>query len=243
MSPRSSRLAVLAATLVGVALTSALGVWQLDRAQQKLAIEAAFVARAGMPPLDANALGRSGDAVQAQLHRPARLRGRWIAAHTVFLDNRQMNARVGFFVLTPLQIGPGGEAVMVQRGWVPRDQLDRGKLPAVATSADEVEVEGWIAASPSRLYEFGGAAPGAIRQNLDLQEFSRESGLRLLPLTLLQRDTPAVAGDGLVRQWARPAADVHKHYGYAFQWFALAALMTGLYVWFQLLRPRSRRGA
>ncbi|MEO5695997.1 MAG: SURF1 family protein, partial [Burkholderiaceae bacterium] len=34
-----------------------------------------------------------------------------------------------------------------------------------------------------------------------------------------------------------------KHYGYAFQWFALSALMTGLYVWFRLVRPRLRRGA
>ena len=44
--------------------------------------------------------------------------------------------------------------------------------------------------------------------------------------------------DGLLRQWPRPALDVHKHYGYAFQWFALCALMTGLYVWFQLVLPR-----
>jgi surfeit locus 1 family protein len=40
-----------------------------------------------------------------------------------------------------------------------------------------------------------------------------------------------------------PAVDVHKHYGYAVQWFSLTALITGLYVWFQLLRPRRRRHA
>ena len=38
----------------------------------------------------------------------------------------------------------------------------------------------------------------------------------------------------------RPAVDVHKHYGYAFQWFALAGLITILYVWFQLVRPARR---
>jgi surfeit locus 1 family protein len=31
---------------------------------------------------------------------------------------------------------------------------------------------------------------------------------------------------------------VQKHYGYAFQWFALSALIIGLYAWFQLPRPR-----
>ena len=42
-------------------------------------------------------------------------------------------------------------------------------------------------------------------------------------------------------QWPEPAADVQKHYGYAFQWFALCALILGLYVWFQLIRPRRAR--
>jgi surfeit locus 1 family protein len=36
--------------------------------------------------------------------------------------------------------------------------------------------------------------------------------------------------------------DVAKHHGYAFQWFALCALIGLLYVWFQLIAPlRARR--
>jgi surfeit locus 1 family protein len=58
---------------------------------------------------------------------------------------------------------------------------------------------------------------------------------------VLQADSASTADDGLLRQWPRPAVDVQKHYGYAFQWFALGALMAGLYVWFQLVRPRLRR--
>ncbi|MES1163417.1 MAG: SURF1 family protein, partial [Rhizobacter sp.] len=63
----------------------------------------------------------------------------------------------------------------------------------------------------------------------------------LAPLSVQASDSPATAGDGLLREWPRPAVDVQKHYGYAFQWFALCALMAGLYVWFQLVRPRLRR--
>ncbi|MBC8056770.1 MAG: SURF1 family protein, partial [Rhizobiales bacterium] len=62
----------------------------------------------------------------------------------------------------------------------------------------------------------------------------------LAPLSVLQADSPSTAGDGLLRDWPHPAVDVQKHYGYAFQWFALGALMAGLYVWFQLVRPRLR---
>jgi surfeit locus 1 family protein len=92
------------------------------------------------------------------------------------------------------------------------------------------------------LYEFAGGATGPIRQNLDLGDFERETGLALLPFTVLQEDVDAAAQDGLRRDWPKPAANVHKHYGYALQWFALSALVIGLYVWFQLVHPwRARR--
>jgi surfeit locus 1 family protein len=49
---------VLAATLAGVVLTASLGRWQLDRAAQKLALQAATDARAAMPSLAAAELAR-----------------------------------------------------------------------------------------------------------------------------------------------------------------------------------------
>jgi surfeit locus 1 family protein len=239
-SPRQ-RAWVLLATVLGVVLTAGLGAWQLGRAAQKNAIQSALESRALLPLLSAADLARDADAATLQHHRPARLRGRWVAEHTVFLENRQMNARVGFYVVTPLQLEGRPEAVLVQRGWAVRNLNDRSLLPAVATPAGPVEVEGLIAPPPARLYEFSAVAAGAIRQNLDLAGFALETGLRLAPLSLQQRDSANAASDGLLRQWPRPAAGVQKHYGYAFQWFAMSALVAGLYVWFQLLRPRRKR--
>ncbi len=232
---------LLLATVLGVALTASLGSWQLGRASQKIAIQSALESRALLPLLSAADLARDADAAALQHHRPARLRGRWVAERTVFLENRQMNARVGFYVVTPLQLEGRPEAVLVQRGWVVRNLNDRSLLPQIATPAGPVEVEGLIAPPPARLYEFSAVAAGAIRQNLDLAGFAAETGLRLAPLSLQQHDSAGTANDGLLRQWPRPAADLQKHYGYAFQWFAMSALMAGLYVWFQLLRPRRKR--
>jgi surfeit locus 1 family protein len=48
------------------------------------------------------------------------------------------------------------------------------------------------------------------------------------------------SADQLVRNWPAPATGVAKHHGYAFQWFALSALVVILYVWFQLVQPRQR---
>lgn len=232
---------ILLATLLGVALTANLGAWQLRRAAQKVALQAALESRAQLPALAASDLARTAEAAQAQHYRAVRLRGQWVGGHNVFLDNRQMGDRVGFYLVTPLQLEGRPEAVLVQRGWVPRDQRDRTLLPNVPTPTGLVDVVGHIAPPPARLYEFTAAASGVIRQNLDLGAFAAETGLRLAPLSVQQSDSAATAGDGLLRAWPRPAVDVQMHYGYAFQWFAMSALMTGLYVWFQLVSPRLKR--
>jgi surfeit locus 1 family protein len=232
---------VLLAAVIGIALTADLGAWQLRRAAEKLALQANLDARSHMPALDAGDLAGTASAAAAQYDRAVHLRGKWVEGRTVFLDNRQMKGRVGFFVVTPLQLENRADAVLVQRGWVARDFVDRARLPALVTARGTVEVDGLIAPPPARLYQFSNAASGPIRQNLDLGRFGTETGLSLAPLSVRQIDSAATAGDGLLREWPHPAADVQKHYGYAFQWFALSALMAGLYVWFQLIKPRLGR--
>lgn len=224
---------VLVAAVLAAALTARLGWWQLDRAAQKLALQSAIEAEAVKPALDNAAL-----AGQEQVHRRVALRGHWIAERTVWLDNRPMDGRTGFFVVTPLRLAGRADAILVQRGWAPRNQLDRQQLPPLDTPTGEVVVEGRLAASPSRLYELGEGSTGVIRQNLDPAAFAVESGLKLLPLTVVQT---VAADDGLSRHWPAPDLGLQKHYGYAFQWFALCALILVLYVWFQLLRPRFRQ--
>lgn len=226
---------LLAATVGGALLTARLGLWQLDRAAQKQELQAAIEARAGEPVLEgAAALATEADGAEAQAHRRARIAGRWLPQHTVHLDNRQMDGRPGFFVLTPLQLDDGS-ALLVQRGWRPRDFVDRTRLPPLPTPEGSVDVEGRLTRGPARLYAFEGVDSGPIRQNLEVPAYARETGLALRPLLLLQT---SAANDGLRRDWPAPAVDVHKHYGYAFQWFALCALILALHVWFRILRPR-----
>jgi len=244
---QARRLVVLLAALAATALTARLGLWQLDRAAQKTAAQQQLDARRALPPLPAAEWPRRGDAVAAVAQRAVVLEGRWLAEHQVFLENRPMNGRAGFFALAPLALADGS-VVLVQRGWLPRDPLDRTRVAAPPPPAGLVRIGGRIVAGPSRLYELApeAAASGPIRQNLDLDEFARRTGLPLVPFAVAQEDGApgaAAVADGLLRQWPAPAADVHKHYGYAFQWFALALLVLGLYVWFQLVKPRRARAA
>jgi surfeit locus 1 family protein len=166
------------------------------------------------------------------------VKGRWLPNDTVYLDNRQMNAKPGFYVLTPLQIEGTEEVLVVQRGWVPRSFTDRAALPPVQTAEERVEIQGHLAPWPSRLYDFGGAETGPIRQNLDLSAYQQETGLKLLEVTLLQSGGPS---EGLLREWPVVASGVEKHHGYAFQWFGLSGLIALLYVWFQIVQPRRQK--
>lgn len=237
------------AALLAMAGTAALGFWQLDRAAQKRLWQAAIDARASEPVLSGAALATVGEGedpgAPQLLHRRVQLRGRWLVRDTVFLDNRQMHGRPGFFVVTPLRLdAPGSPVVLVQRGWAPRDFQQRARLPEVPTPTGEVSLEGRIAGPPSRLYDFAPAGAGEgssrIRQNLDVAAFAAETGLPLPALTVVQT---SAAADGLARDWPSVDRGVDKHYGYAFQWFGLCGLVAFLYVWFQILQRvrRSRR--
>ena len=220
-------------SLLGVAL----GFWQLDRAAQKEGLQAAMQTQAGKSPLDnaaTLALAAQGRMQESGvLYHPVHLTGRWLPDHTVYLDNRQMDAKVGFFVLTPLRLEPQGQVLMVQRGWVPRNFEAREQLPEVQTPAGVVAVDGDIALAPSKLYAPGAPGEGPIRQNLDLDQYRVQTGLPLAAFTVRESGPPS---QGLRRQWPVVNFGIEKHYGYAFQWFALSALIAGLYLWFHIFR-------
>lgn len=250
-APRRGRFwLVTIAAVLALAATASLGRWQLSRAAQKEALQADIAQQQARPPLDQQAFLAMTRPTEA-LHRPVRLRGLWLAPQTVYLDNRQMHGVPGFYVLTPFAIEGAEQAVMVQRGWIQRNFEDRSRLQPVETPTGLVELEAHIEPPPSHLLELAKPPPAAaaqgdvgsspIRQNLDLERFRAESGLPLrIDLSLQQTGK---ASEGLQRDWPAPALGVEKHYGYAFQWFGLAALVTILYVWFQIVAPlrRARR--
>jgi len=225
---------ITAAALAGCAVTLALGAWQWGRAQEKLALHAAIEQRKALAPLDPRALVAAPE-LNELLHRPVVLRGEWVPRHTVFLDNRQMQGRPGFYVVTPLKLQDSGASVLVERGWVPRNFVDREKLPAVQTPPGVIEVRGRLASPPAKLYDFAEAGAGAIRQNLDLAQFRAQTGLALLDVAVRQTGAPS---EGLLRDWPEVASGAGKNYGYAFQWWALSALIAILYAWFQFIAPR-----
>lgn len=220
-------------------LTARFGVWQLSRAHAKLASQALIAERGAMPALPAADLARDAAVGERQWQRHIDVTGEWDAAHTVFLMNRTMDERSGFYVMTPLRLRDGG-AVVVQRGWIARDDADPMKAPPMPTPAGPVTLHGHVAPWPSHWIDIGHGAGGPVRQNLELAPFAAESGLALRPVTVVEDANADNANDGLRRDWPPPSAGVSiaTHYGYAVQWFAMSLAFLGLYVWLQFIRPR-----
>lgn len=226
------------AAIAVVAATLSLGQWQLRRADEKRAMQAQVEAAARAVPVSI-----APEPVDPALvdGRRVVVRGSWVADRTVFIDNRTHKGVAGFQVVTPVKIEGSQLHVLVLRGWVARDPQDRLRLPAVDTPAGPVEVDGLAQARIPQVLELQAAplpGPGErIWQNLDYGRFERWSGLRLQAVLVRQSPDSANA-DALVRDWPVAAIDVDKHLGYAFQWFLLAAVTTGLWIYFGFFRRR-----
>jgi surfeit locus 1 family protein len=226
-----------AAAALTVGITASLGVWQLGRADQKIDLQSLIDGRAQEEPWgNAQVLSASGP--DDGLHRRVRLQGVWLGDKTVLLDNRPMGGQVGFWVISPLRLTGSERVVLVNRGWVARDFMDRTRIPPFETPDQAVEVLGRLTPPVSALFELAPAPPGPIRQNVVLADYAQETGLDFLPITVAQTDPSAA---GLSREWPVITAKVHTHYGYAAQWFSLSALCAGLYLWFQWIAPRRKR--
>jgi len=239
-----SRIVWFIVALACASLTARFGVWQLSRAQAKLANEALVAQRGALPPLAGADLARDAAAGEQQWQRHISLSGQWEPAHTVFLMNRTMDERAGFYVMTPLRL-PDGSAVVVQRGWIARDDAHPMKPPALPTPAGTVTLAGHVAPWPSHWIDIGHAAGGPVRQNLEAIPYAAETGLSLRPVTVVEDATPANAGDGLRRDWPSPVGGVSvaTNYGYAVQWFGMSVAFLGLWVWLQFVRPRRLAGS
>ncbi|HYH41133.1 MAG TPA: SURF1 family protein [Burkholderiales bacterium] len=225
MPARDRRSAVwpLLAVVAGVALTVALGNWQLDRAAQKGALKARIEAMAGQPPI--NVSGAELEAKDVELRR-VEARGAFDPRHSVFVDNRIRRGVPGFHVITPLRLEGSDRHVLVNRGWVAW-KPERSRIPEVKTPEGVVVVRGMATIPGQRILELSGEViEGRIWQNLTIERYRKAVPIGIQPFVIRQ---DSEMDDGLVREWEAPDFGIDRHYGYAFQWFALAATILVFY--------------
>ncbi len=214
--------------LIVFPLLLSLGIWQLDRAQQKAALQAAMAERVDDLPLDLS-LARGLDAKDR--FRQARARGHYVVDRQWLQDNRVHHMQPGYHVYSLFELSGSERAVLVNRGWVPTG-TDRRILPALPLPQGEVSLTGRLDRPASvglALGEVDYRAIGlSVLPYLDVHDLGQAVARDLLPLVLvLDEGQPgALTPDPL--PVARMGPD--KHLGYAVQWFALALALLMIYV-------------
>jgi surfeit locus 1 family protein len=205
-----------------------LGMWQLDRAQQKLALYTQAIAQRDAPALQ---LSTARDLGVPMLGRSVRATGQYQAPN-ILLDNRIREGRTGYEIITPFKLTDGTQ-VLVARGWVVAE-ADRARLPLVSMPTETATMVGRFGPVPPVGIRLGGSseieelAQSLLRiQRLDTALVAQKLGYPL-PAGLIYLDP--LAPNGYDRRWPAPSSDVSKHHAYAVQWFALAVVLVVLYV-------------
>jgi len=227
-------------TLLVLPVLLGLGFWQLDRARQKEAIQAVFQAQSERPPAPLASVALDDPASH---FRQVIAVGAYDGKHQILLDNQIQDGQPGYHVFTPLRTPDSPEAVLVNRGWVPLGR-SREQLPDIALADAGVTLSGRLAQPANPAIRLGGAksAMGTwprVVQFLDYQALADELGYPLAPAVIL---LDPQAESGYRRDW-RPqfgGMGPEQHYGYAVQWFALAAALMVIYIAVNTHRSVSR---
>ena len=171
------------AAILGILLTSTLGVWQIGRGNEKSDLaEKMRSAQAGVlinvPVVEFNAddlaLRRVG------------VSGHYVPEYTVLLDNRVSRGVPGYHVITPLKIESGAMHVLINRGWIAAGS-DRRTPPKVVTPSGLQHVTG-LAVEPSpRQFELSTRiAEGNVWQNLTIARYRATLPIHIQPVVVQQ---------------------------------------------------------
>ena len=211
-----------------------LGFWQLERLDERHALNAELAAALASRPTALTDLLAENDIT----YRRVTVEGTWDARHEVILFGRSLEGRPGNHVLTPLTFAED-RAVLVDRGWVPSDVRAPPVTGDAAAPPGDVTVEGIVLPSDDGETDAaGGALPTQIRRvDVAALDAAIPSELVAGVYVLLEGQTPS-RGRPIPAPF--PATSEGPHLSYAIQWFTFAAIAV---VGYGLLVRRARRGS
>jgi len=201
-----------------------LGVWQITRGLEKRADQAAF--------RDETGFAAWRDGMEIRPYQRLKATGRYDDEHQLLLENIIINSRYGYYVITPLLSGDEEPALLINRGWVEKTQSDVD--PHVFDLPSErVTVRGRVGSLPRAGYKMGDAiSPTPTWPKTAVypghEDVAAALGREVQPFILLM-DHEEV--HGFYRHWVPSESGPGVNFGYALQWFAMAAVLSGLLVW------------
>ncbi len=226
-------------TLVSVGILIKLGLWQLDRGNEKLRYEQQLSQRATQSsrPLDTVISEWREESVRTQQSlNSSTLNGLKADVQLVktsdlvfLLDNQINQGTVGYviYMLGEVQIQDGRKQLLIDLGFVAASN-DRRELPHIGHITLPTNMSGRLytrSANPlSQELGLENTAPKRI-QNINIEALSKYTGQEMLPFIFQPQSLDSWPYEML---WRPTAMKSEKHFGYSFQWFVMAAVVLSL---------------
>jgi len=223
-------------TVVVFGLLVKLGLWQMSRGEEKQQSEQVLLSRNSMEPVSLHTAleqypitDMTGVRVRVAVSPNLNM--------TFLLDNQTYQGKVGYLAYQLVR-EQTGHWMLVERGFVPAP-AERSQLPDVDWLAEPQQLVGRMyqkSLNPlSSQLSIENTTPHRI-QNLNIEQLSRWLGEPLLPVVL----QPQMADWPYPQPWVPFPLSAEKHFGYAVQWFAMAAvlLMIALGISVRILKAR-----
>ena len=204
-------------------LFAGLGVWQLNRAEEKRDVLTAW----GEPTETISELRLES----LKQFSSVRLEGVFDAESVFLLDNRTRQGKVGYEVLALFYPNGSEAGVLINLGWTLADS-DRNRLPHIELPMHTVTLMGRLF-EITPMFTLGEDVwrldwPKRIQQ-IDVPRIERLAGVPVHDWQV-RLDEPLIVG--LRTEWQVTAMPPEKHIAYAIQWFALAAVLVVWMGWY-----------
>ena len=213
--------------LAGTALCVRLGIWQLDRLEQRRAFNAQFESARAQTVLDLNT-EMPADIAEMEW-RAVTVTGEYDFTNQVAVRNQYYGSQYGYHLLTPLRFGEG--AVLVDRGWIPADgnsspldwhQYDEPGMVNLSGQIRLGRAKASLLGVPDPLPENGERLD--VWNNADLTRIAAQVPYPILPV-YIQPETDAADTDPPIPSQPEIELTEGPHFGYALQWFTFATIL------------------
>jgi len=204
-----------------------LGLWQLDRAAEKVEAQAALVIESSLnaAPIESIPNGHLHRANPELQNRHVSMKGEFVNDRTILLLAEFFQGMIGYGVVTPFRLESNDQLILVNRGWTTAI-LPPDTPPNLRPVSGSVEITGQIYVPAENERVIASQIDASVwplrMRSLEIDIIAEIIDEPLFPFEVrLTEEQDGV----LVRHWPAVNADVNQNLSYSIQWFSLSLLV------------------
>lgn len=223
-------------TLILLPVLVSFGFWQLEREQQKIQLQTRYDERASAEPVNITGLDWNNNDLG---WIPITAIGHFDSEHQFMLDNRILDSKVGYEIITPFVTDTG--TILINRGWIAQGQ-GRADIPELSVPESVMEIMGHIYVPDGEMFVLGSEPQDdntwpRLIQKVDVQQMGISLGVADIKPHVIRL---VEESNGVLQtNWAAINMRPETHRAYAIQWFVMATVLLVLYIMFSFRNPEN----